>query len=56
MDPKPDFEKSVINFKCQEYCHCPVRLRAISATMVAKACSLPFSYYLVNGEYFATAL
>jgi len=23
MDIKPDFEKSVINFKWQEYCHCP---------------------------------
>jgi len=27
------------------------------STMVAKACSLPFSYYLtVNGKYFVTTL
>ena len=25
MGQKPDFEKSVINFKWQEYCHCPIR-------------------------------
>jgi len=33
MDLKPDFEKSVINFKWQECCHCPPGVNCISGSL-----------------------